>query len=44
MNCCQNKSGKEIIKEKNKVSWKIIIIAVILLGLLVVSSLSIMYH
>ena len=45
MNCCQNNSSSgKIIQKERKVSWKTIITAAIILGLLIISLLSIMFH
>ncbi len=40
MDCCQNQSPANEATEKKKVSWKMILVAVIILGLLVIGLLA----
>jgi len=48
MNCCQDKNNcsscNKSLEEKKRVSWKAIIVVIIILGLLMISSLGIFYH
>ncbi|MEK6895251.1 MAG: hypothetical protein AABX48_01915 [Nanoarchaeota archaeon] len=48
MNCCQVKDDCSLcnnnLKEKKNISWKTIIVVIIILGLLMISSFGALYH
>lgn len=44
MNCCHDASQSDQDQEGRKLSWKTITVVVIILTLLVVSSLSLVFH